>query len=206
MKITTTTVILSFAFVHVGRAWISPRVRSYRNGDSALLANRRHVIIGCLFTGGSWFNPLASRAELDFDKVQDLLGEDASSTYEPMPGKRPTYLTEPTSEFKENESKAAAFKQANLVKKKNFTDTMNLLATLPNDEAKLSGALDDMRRQVKADGGLPIGITKEMVVKACRRRKSLKFWPTNVEIAYQDLLLEIAYQQSPNTDRDTNML
>lgn len=201
MKITVA--ILSIAFVHVGRAWVSP---SQPRKKTALSVHRRKVttLIGGLLTG-TLLSMETAQAELDYSKIQDLLGSEAA-TYEPTPGKRPTYLTEPTSEFLENESKASAFKQANLLKKKKFVSNMDLLATLPNDEKQLAAAFDDMRRQVKAEGGLPIGVTKDEVVKAARRRKSLKFWPTNVEIAYQDLLLEIAYQQSPNTDRDTNML
>jgi len=57
------------------------------------------------------------------------------------------------------------------------------METTPNNEDALAKVLDDMRYQVKANGGLPTGVTKEEVVKACRRRKAKKFWPTNVEIA-----------------------
>jgi hypothetical protein len=130
--------------------------------------------------------PPPAYAELDYSKIQDLLGADATAVYEPGPGKRPSYLTEPTSEFVENEKKAAAFRAINLQKKKTFLTRLDLITTAPNDESTLTTALDEMRRQVKADNGLPIGITKEMVVKTCRRRKSLKYWPTNVEIAYVD--------------------
>ena len=61
-------------------------------------------------------------------------------------------------------------------------------------------------RFVQANAGLPIGITKDEVVKACRRRKAKKYWPTSVEVAYQDLLIDIAYSQSPNTDREMSKL
>jgi hypothetical protein len=69
-------------------------------------------------------------------------------------------------------------------KQKTFVVQLDQMTNAPNDEQQLTTALDAMRRQVKADGGLPTGITKEMIVKTCRRRKALKYWPTNVEIAY----------------------
>lgn len=78
------------------------------------------------------------------------------------------------------------------------------METDPNEEGKLAGNMDDMRRFVKDFGGLPEGITKKDVITAIRRRKAKKFWPTNCEIAYQDLLQEIAFQQSPNTEKDAD--
>lgn len=196
----TTLLALVYIFTVRIEAWFSPIVLSKaatKRGTSqsttgptgsALLATRRDLMLagaGLLTSAGT---ACTAYAELDYNKVQDLLGADATATYELTPGKRPTYLTEPTSEFIENEQKAAAFKQANLKRKTEFLNAMEILTTAPNDESKLTAALDDMRRQVKKEGGLPIGITKEMIVKTCRRRKSLKYWPTNVEIAYVEVL------------------
>ena len=50
--------------------------------------------------------------------------------------------------------------------------------------------------------GLPLGIKKEELVKIIRAKKAKGFWPTNVEIAYQDLNSQIAFQQSPNREKD----
>lgn len=141
-------------------------------------------------------------ASMNFDQVQDLLGSptDATQPYVPGVGKRPTYLTEPTAEFKENEGKASAFKRQQLLDKKAFQTSLDKITTDPNDETALVADMDDLGRKVRIAHGLPAGITKEEVVKQIRRRKAKKFWPTQCELAYQDLMNEIRYQQSPNTD------
>lgn len=79
---------------------------------------------------------------------------------------------------------------------------MTRFTDAPNDEAALEQALDDMRVMVKEFGGMPLGITKEALVKQVRARKRKQFWPTRVERAYQDLINEIMTQQSPNAGRD----
>ena len=149
--------------------------------------------------------------EVDFGKVQDLLGQDynqygSSANFAPPSGKRPTFLTDPTQEFKDNESKAADFKRAQLKAKLEFQAALDKLQTDPNDGETLAKDLDELRYLVKKNTGLPEGISKEDVVKQVRRRKAKKFWPTDVEIAYQDLLYEILKKQSPNTDRDTDFV
>jgi hypothetical protein len=196
----------------VVNAWTSAPNAQYRSTSSnsvstALSASRRDFLL--LQTLPLLSLPIVAHAEgtIDYSNIQDLLGSDATTLYAPPePGKRPTYLTEPTEEFKANESKAADFKRKNLQVKKDFVDLLNRVTDAPNDEGALLAALDEIRRSVRKNAGLPIGITKEEVVKICRRRKAKKYWPTNVEIAYQDLLAEIQYQQSPNTDRDNSFL
>lgn len=124
---------------------------------------------------------------VDYSKIQDLLGPnggDYVSQYQiPEGGKRPTWLTEPTDDFKESEQKAAEFKRKNLAISKEFQTLLEVVTSSPNDETTLLGALDSLRRLVKSNGGLPIGITKETIIKTCRRRKSKKYWPTSVEVA-----------------------
>jgi hypothetical protein len=124
---------------------------------------------------------------VDYSKIQDLLGPnggDYVSQYQiPEGGKRPTWLTEPTDDFKESEQKAAEFKRKNLAISKEFQTLLEIVTSSPNDETTLLGALDSLRRLVKSNGGLPIGITKEAIIKTCRRRKSKKYWPTSVEVA-----------------------
>ena len=149
--------------------------------------------------------------EVDFGKVQDLLGQDSTYTmsaqeYEQRSAKRPTFLKDPTEEFKQSEEKATAFKREQLKAKREFQAALDKLQTDPNDGGMLAKDLDELRYMVKNGSGLPEGITKDEVVKQVRRRKSKKFWPTEVEIAYQDLLYEILKKQSPNTDRDTDFV
>jgi hypothetical protein len=151
-------------------------------------------------------------ADLDFSNVQDLLrqpedtgnnaayfnnNKDASSAGT----KRPTWLVEPTDEFKQNEAKTAAFKQKQLAQKQTFLAALERLETDPNNEDVLANDLDTLRRQVRAMGGLPLGVTKDDVVVRVRRQKKMrKYWPTQVEVAYQDLILEIQYQQRRGGD------
>jgi hypothetical protein len=157
--------------------------------------------------------PQAANAALTFDQVQDLLGtpEKTEKAFEPggpTNGGRPTFLVEPTDDFKANEAKATIFKRQQLQAKQAFAAVQERITTDPNDEAALEADLDEMRRQVKKAGGLPAGILKDDVIRSVRRRKSKKpkFWPVKCEIAYQDLMDEIRKQQSPNTERDTNFI
>jgi hypothetical protein len=94
------------------------------------------------------------------------------------------------------------FKRAQLERKKSFLAVLEKLETDPNDESLLATDLDNMKKLVRAQSGLPMGVTQEELVKRVRRRKAKRYWTTNVEIAYQDLLQEIRYQQSPNTEKD----
>lgn len=149
-----------------------------------------------------------SANSLSFDQVQDLLGTPDKSTapYDSRvnTGGRPTFLVEPTDDFKANEAKASIFKRQQLQAKQAFATVQERITTDPNDENIIAEDLDEMRRQVKKAGGLPAGILKDDVIRTVRRRKSKKpkFWPVNCEIAYQDLMDEIRKQQSPNTERD----
>jgi hypothetical protein len=151
----------------------------------------------------------SANAALSYDQVQDLLGtpDKTSAAFESggaSNGGRPTFLVEPTEEFKANEAKATIFKRQQLQAKQAFALVQEKITTDPNDETALAQDLDEMRRLVKKGGGLPAGILKDDVIRSVRRRKSKKpkFWPVNCEIAYQDLMDEIRKQQSPNTERD----
>uniref|UniRef100_A0A7S3LBW7 RxLR effector protein n=1 Tax=Amphora coffeiformis TaxID=265554 RepID=A0A7S3LBW7_9STRA len=175
--------------------------------------NRREILSSGVAAGLALLTSGAAQAanEVDFGKVQDLLGQDSTYSmsaqqYEQRSTKRPTFLKDPTEEFKQNEEKATAFKREQLKAKKEFQTVLDRLQTDPNDGGVLAKDLDELRYLVKKGVGLPEGITKEDVVKQVRRRKAKKFWPTEVEIAYQDLLYEILKKQSPNTDRDTDFV
>jgi hypothetical protein len=130
---------------------------------------------------------LASDTVVDYSKIQDLLGPDGGDFVVPYQtlesGKRPTWLTEPTAEFKESEQKSIEFKRKNLLLSKQFQALLDVVSAAPNDESVLLDALDSLRRLVKSGGGLPTGVTKEEIIKTCRRRKSKKYWPTAVEVA-----------------------
>ncbi|CAJ1958594.1 unnamed protein product [Cylindrotheca closterium] len=117
-------------------------------------------------------------------------------------GSRPTYLVEPTDEFKANEAKAMEFKRAQLLVKKEFATVLDRLATEPNNEEALVNDLQELKLLVAKTGGLPLGIKKEDVFKVIRSKKAKGFWPTAVEYAYQKLISEISFQQSPNLEKD----
>lgn len=171
---------------------------------SQKISSRRHFLG---FIGGSMIiAPSSVHAEIDYAKIQDLLGETSAGQlqYTPDANRRPTYLTEPTAEFSANEKKATEFKRQAIQRKKEFQAILDQLDTAPNDEATLTKIMDNLRYSVEKQKGLPEGITKDLLVKQIRLRKNRKprYWPTEVEIAYQDLIQAILFEQSPNTDRD----
>mmetsp|Transcript_11333 Transcript_11333/g.14929 ORF Transcript_11333/g.14929 Transcript_11333/m.14929 type:complete len:211 (+) Transcript_11333:168-800(+) len=192
------TLVSGFS-LQTGKADVSTKLEASRRDllDTFALAAAGSVLIG-----GA--NAAQATPEVDYSKMLDLLGtSETTEAYQPtQAGKRPTYLSEPTEEFKRNEARASEFKREQLKFKREFATILAKMETDPNDESKLAGNMDEMRRFVKSFGGLPAGITKKDLITAIRRRKGKKFWPTNCEISYQDLLFEIQRQQSPNTEKD----
>lgn len=198
-------VVVSLAGASVSSALVGPvvlpsQINKSLPTTSARACHRRDFVNGAsIIVAGVLLQPeLASAVDnnkaVDYSKVQDLLGRTSAGSdggtagapdrYQSSAGaKRPMYLTEPTAEFKESEEKALAFKRKNLLEKQRFAAVLDSVATAANSETTLAGALDDLRRMVRGNKGLPIGVTKEEVVKVCRRRKSKKYWPTQVEIA-----------------------
>lgn len=112
------------------------------------------------------------------------------------------YLTEPTDEFKQNEAKAAEFKRQQLIAKKEFVAALDKLTSESNDADALVKDLKEIQALVAKTGGLPLGIKKEEVYKMIRSKKAKGFWPTPVEVAYQSLIQEVSFQQSPNLEKD----
>lgn len=96
---------------------------------------------------------------------------------------RPTYLVEPTEEFKANEAKAMEFKRQQLLIKKEFVTVLDRLVAEPNDEEALVNDLTELKFLVAKTGGLPLGIKKEELYKMIRTKKAKGFWPTAVEYA-----------------------
>ena len=190
MKLASTLVLVTT--YNIATALVVPSFSckaSLASRGRCLQATRRQFAGAAVVAVVSSVLPKSANADVDYSRIQDLLGNSDSVVYIPQqgggptPSRRPTYLTDPTPEFMDNESKASEFKRKNLQVKKKFAVVMEQMETIPNNEDALAKVLDDMRYQVKANGGLPIGISKEEVVKACRRRKAKKFWPTTVEIA-----------------------
>jgi hypothetical protein len=193
------------AFVHHSRQWLLPAACTTSTASSVSLhgtrVGRRDWMAAAfsasattLLIQGSTIRPVfAADGAVDYSKIQDLLGGDYVVPYRATEeGKRPTWLTEPTSEFKESEQKAMEFKRKNLMLSKQFLSSLDTITSAPNNETTLVDALDALRRLVKSNGGLPIGITKDEIVKTCRRRKSKKYWPTSVEIAYVFIQMDLA--------------
>lgn len=114
----------------------------------------------------------------------------------------PEYLTEPTEEFKESERQRDEFRRQQLIIKRKFNTVLDRLTFESKTEEQIINDLKELRNLVTETEGLPLGIKKEEVVKIIRAKKAKGFWPTNVEIAYQKLTSEIAYQQSPNREKD----
>ena len=96
---------------------------------------------------------------------------------------RPTYLVEPTEDFKANEAKAMEFKRQQLLVKKEFVTVLDRLSTEPNNEEALVNDLAELKLLVAKTGGLPLGIKKEELFKIIRSKKAKGFWPTAVEYA-----------------------
>ena len=113
-----------------------------------------------------------------------------------------TYLTEPTDEFKANEERAMAFKREQLKEKQAFNTVLTRLATESKTEDQLVADLKELKFLTIKSGGLPAGLKKDDLVKQVRSKKAKGFWPTAVEYEYQALIREIAFQQSPNKDKD----
>jgi len=117
-------------------------------------------------------------------------------------GSRPEYLTEPTEEFKESERQRAEFRTQQLQIKKKFVTVLERFTGVSKTEKELIADLQELKLLLATYNGLPLGIKKDDVVKQVRSVKAKGFWPTDVEYAYQAVIREIAYQQSPNKDKD----
>jgi len=114
----------------------------------------------------------------------------------------PEYLSEPTEAFKESERQRDEFRRKQLVLKKEFNDAFARLTFDSTTEDQIRGDIESIKALIIKTGGLPAGIKKEEMVKIIRAKKAKGFWPTSVEYEYQALIRELAYQQSPNKDKD----
>jgi len=127
-----------------------------------------------------------------------------SAIVSPLPAfaKRPEYLVEPTEEFKESERQRDEFRKNQIEIKKKFVIVLDRITNTSKTEKELVQDLEELKVLIATYNGLPLGIKKDDVVKQIRAKKAKGFWPTSVEYAYQAVIREIAYQQSPNKDKD----
>lgn len=158
----------------------------------------------CLYSSASDESHGASRRDVISSVLSGASGAAAAALF-PV-GNRAnaidTYLTEPTEEFKESERLRMEFRKKQLVLKGEFVKVIARLTTESMTEEELIRDLQELKALVIKTGGLPLGIKKDELYKVIRSKKAKGFWPTDVEIAYQKLKSEIAYQQSPNTEKD----
>lgn len=108
----------------------------------------------------------------------------------------PTYLTEPTPEFLDNEKKADVFRREQLAMKQEFKRVLDEFTSISysggkEDEEttkKLIASIEKLISLVKRQQGLPSGIQKESVYKLVRTKKKEGVWPTSVEYVYVNTL------------------
>jgi hypothetical protein len=175
---------------------------SVKRGSSLSAKESMHGSDGVLNTRRSFGLSISVATVLTFSgKASAVIDKFQSDQKRESASFGQTYLTEPTDEFKRNEEKAVEFKRAQLKIKQNFIDVLTRFTNESTTEAEIVKDLQELRELVIVTGGLPIGIKKEQIYKTVRAKKRLS-WSTPSEIAYQDLIREISYQQSPNTDKD----
>ena len=112
------------------------------------------------------------------------------------------YLTEPTEAFKESERQRDEFRRQQLGQKRKFTTVLDRFTFESKTPESFVDDLKELRSLVIQTEGMPAGIKKDELVKIIRAKKAKGLWPTDVEYNYQALIREIAYQQSPNRDKD----
>merc|ERR1712071_460774 len=113
-----------------------------------------------------------------------------------------TYLTDPTDDFKESERQRMEFRQKQFKLKGEMQAVLDKIVSEDNNPDALRKDLEALQDVVAKIGGMPLGIKKEDLVKQVRSRKAKGPWPTECEYAYQAVIREIAFQQSPNKEKD----
>ena len=118
-----------------------------------------------------------------------------------------TYLTEPTSEFKDEEKKVADFNKAQAKIRQEWDAIIGRLEKT-EDAATTEAVMKDLKGVLtKYDQGIPRGVKKQELVKLARSKKyvlkgrkqiQLPTWSTDTEIAYQALIQEFNRQVLPN--------
>jgi hypothetical protein len=119
-----------------------------------------------------------------------------------------TYLSQPTSEFKDELTKVAEFnKKQKLIRDKWESYLVAIEST--EEPVELVKNLQGMRKIIDDLNGIPVGVTKRAFVKRCHAKKFTgkkrnTFWNKDVEIAYEALIQEYNKETNPDTTtRDT---
>jgi hypothetical protein len=187
----TCTILALYAFGNVAHAF-SPARDCDKQQHTAVL------------TTTTTTTRLSASSRRDIFVFTGLFGISAISAapYSANAEARPMYLTEPTDDFKANEAKAMEFKRQQLAIKKEFSTVLEKFLAEPDNGDALEDDLRTLKALVAKTGGLPLGIKKDELFKIIRSKKAKGFWPTPVEIAYQSLIKEISFQQSPNLDKE----
>lgn len=193
MKLQLTTIALLATTCNAFTSTPTTFTKSVSSSSSSSLcmseSNSRREAISTLFTG------IAAAATVT---VTTLTPQAAFARREPLP----EYLTEPTEAFKESERQRDEFRRNQLKIKREFNTVLDRFTFESKTEEEFVRDLKDLKSLVIQTEGLPLGIKKDELVKIIRAKKAKGLWPTEVEYAYQKLTSEIAYQQSPNKDKD----
>lgn len=111
------------------------------------------------------------------------------------------YLKDPTPDFKDEESRVAAFRDSQIQVRKSWDEIVARLekSEVPEETEKI---LIELKSFLSKLADMPIGVKKRDFVKLCRAKKfngkKIKpTWTTKVEIAYEALIQEINRQLNP---------
>ncbi len=117
------------------------------------------------------------------------------------------YLVEPTAEFNKEVAKTSALreKQEKVVKK--WYSTLEKFSNT-EDSSILASSLKELKVILEEIQEIPSGVKRKELVKTCRTKKFIPgskkkqpYWTKQVEIAYEDLIMEYNKQTNPDTRR-----
>ena len=117
----------------------------------------------------------------------------------------PSYLSEPTAEFKQAEKERAAFRAKQGAYKKKFDESLLLFSGAADDATRVT-ALNTMGKLIVKEQGLPSGLKLTDLITFSRRvkakAKQIGGWDTPVEIAYMDMIRSVKKAENPNQKED----
>ena len=117
------------------------------------------------------------------------------------------YLSEPTSDFKDEEKRVAEFNKAQQKIRSEWDAVIARLEGSSEPKTTESALVDLKNILTKYDQGVPAGVKKKNLVKSARVKKYvmegrkeviLPTWSVDAEIAYQALIQEFNKQVLPN--------
>lgn len=120
---------------------------------------------------------------------------------------RSGYLKEPTQEFKDEEKRVAAYRDAQIKLRKKWDASFEKFDSATEADG-LKSQLDALIAILAESDTFPYGVKKVDLVKRCRKRKFYTtpngkqkvdaVWTTPVEISYQKLIQDFNAKVSPN--------